>query len=85
MISTRQKMLDLIKQRDRAKDKSAMAATTYDRVTADQAASSPSPATDYMTLVEAEMKNNGLSKAQAMRAVTAKFPEKHAEWLASVQ
>ena len=36
---------------------------------------------DYMTLVEAEMKAEKCTKAMAMRAVTAKFPEKHEAWI----
>jgi len=39
---------------------------------------------DYMVLVEAHMKSEGVSKAMAMRAITAKFPEKHADYIRSV-
>ena len=86
MISTRQKMLDLIKQRDRAKDNSAMA-TTYERITGDQAAASSLDADkDYMGLVGRFMKENpDASKAEAMRQTTRKYPEAHQRWLDSVQ
>jgi len=46
----------------------------------------PSKATgkDYMSLVEARMKETGESKAMAMRAVTAKHPEAHRRWIEEV-
>lgn len=44
-------------------------------------AGTPDSEKDYMTLVEAEMKAGGLTKAMAMRAVTAKFPGKHEDWI----
>ena len=40
---------------------------------------------DYIILVELHRKEHGSSKAMAMKAITAKYPEKHAEWLRSVQ
>ena len=36
---------------------------------------------DYLVLVEAHMKSEGVSKAMAMRAITAKYPEKHEEYI----
>ena len=39
---------------------------------------------DYMALVEAHIKENKCTKSAAMRAITAKFPEKHEEYIRKV-
>ena len=53
-----------------------------DRMTSSQSIPGPK---SYLELVEQYMKDHPeISKAQAMRAITAKYPEKHEAWIRQV-